>query len=553
MAVVRTVRTPVVRTDFKRRFPRSYVLVPDFGQSVQFPMEIFSRSGYSDRMRICRLPFDNARSLRTCLLFLLFVGFTGTASAQSTPYFGIQVVDEQTGRGIPLVTLTSTNFIRLITDSAGWVALNEPGLMNREVWFSVESPGYEYPKDGFGYAGIRATPVPGKTLTVKMRRTQIAERLYRITGQGIYGDSLLLKKPVPIPDTLAGSVVGQDSVQAVPYRGRIFWLWGDTSLPQYPLGIFQVTAAWSDLPEKGGMNPLQGVRLHYLEEPEKKGQARKAAPGPEPGPVWLFGMLTVPDETGKERLVAHYTRQKSLEEVVEHGLMVFNDEKGIFERLVVFDLKRMWQSPRGNAVRIRNEEGDYFYFAAPFCYTRVRATLTDLKNQDRYEALTYAESTGGYHWQSTRPPTEQKDEMALRKAGKIKPEQCRYLLKDVQSGAEVQMHGASIAWNAYRKRWVMVGHQIMGKASMLGEVWYAESDSPQGPWTKAVHIATHPNYSFYNVRHHAFFDQEGGRYLFFEGTYTATFSTNLPPTPRYEYNQLMYRLDLKDMRLQPAR
>lgn len=499
-----------------------------------------------------RFRSNDVRALRILLLSLVLLSVTRLASAQSNPFFGIQVVDEQTGRGIPLVTLTTTNSIRLITDSAGWVAFQEPGLMNREVWFSVESPGYEYPKDGFGYAGIRATPVPGKTMTVKMRRVQVAERLYRITGQGIYGDSLLLKKSVPLPDALNGSVVGQDSVQAVPYRGRVFWLWGDTGLPQYPLGIFQVTAAWSDLPGKGGMDPKQGVRLQYLEDPEKPGQARKAAPGPEPGPVWLFGMLTVPDEMGKERLIAHFTRQKGLEAVLEHGLMVFNDEKGIFERLVIFDLKRMWQSPHGNAVRIKNEEGDFFYFAAPFCYTRVRATLADLKNQDKYEALTYDEQTGRYRWQSAMAPTEQKEEMALRKAGKIKPEQSLYMVKDANSDAEVQIHGGSVTWNAYRKRWVLVGHQIMGKASMLGEVWYAESTSPQGPWTKAVHIATHPTYSFYNVRHHAFFDQEGGRYIYFEGTYTATFSTNLPPVPRYEYNQIMYRLDLNDPRLKPA-
>ncbi len=489
--------------------------------------------------------------VETLLLVTVLLSIPGTAVAQSSPFFGIQVVDEQTGRGIPLVTLTTNNFIRLITDSAGWIAFQEPGLMDREVWFSVASPGYEYPKDGFGFSGIRPITTPGKTMTVKMHRTQIAERLYRVTGQGIYRDSLLLKKPVPFPDALTSGVVGQDSVQAVPYRGRLFWLWGDTGLPQYPLGIFQVTAAWSDLPDKGGMDPKQGVRLHYLDDPEKPGQARKAAPGPEPGPVWLFGMLTVPDETGKERLVAHYTRQKSLAETVEHGLMVFNDEKGIFERLVAFDLKRMWQCPHGNAVRVRNEEGEFFYFAAPFCNTRVRATLADLKNQDKYEALTYDAGSGRYRWQTAAPPTEQKDEIALREAGTIKPEQCLYMVKDINSDSEVQIHGASITWNDYRKRWILVGHQRMGKASVLGEVWYAEAPSQQGPWKNAVHIATHPNYSFYNVRQHAFFDQEGGRYIYFEGTYTATFSTNLPPTPRYEYNQLMYRLDLNDIRLKP--
>jgi len=45
------------------------------------------------------------------------------------------------------------------------------------------------------------------------------------------------------------------------------------------------------------------------------------------------------------------------------------------------------------------------------------------------------------------------------------------------------------------------------------------------------------------------FDQEGGRIIYFEGTYTATFSGNKDPTPRYDYNQVMYQLDLSDKRL----
>ena len=45
------------------------------------------------------------------------------------------------------------------------------------------------------------------------------------------------------------------------------------------------------------------------------------------------------------------------------------------------------------------------------------------------------------------------------------------------------------------------------------------------------------------------FDKDGGRIIFFEGTYTTTFSGNPDPTPRYDYNQVMYQLDLSDPRL----
>jgi len=64
-----------------------------------------------------------------------------------------------------------------------------------------------------------------------------------------------------------------------------------------------------------------------------------------------------------------------------------------------------------------------------------------------------------------------------------------------------------------------------------------------------VKVATHDrgansDYTFYNPTSHPFFDDEGGRFVYFEGTYTNTFSGNSTQTPLYDYNQIMYRLDL---------
>ena len=105
-----------------------------------------------------------------------------------------------------------------------------------------------------------------------------------------------------------------------------------------------------------------------------------------------------------------------------------------------------------------------------------------------------------------------------------------------------------MAWNDYRQKWIMIAVQI-GGSSLLGEVWYSEADQPQGPWPLACKIVTHKDYSFYNPRHHPYFDQSGGRLIYFEGTYADTFSGAKFPTPRYNYNQVMYRLDLADPRL----
>jgi hypothetical protein len=99
----------------------------------------------------------------------------------------------------------------------------------------------------------------------------------------------------------------------------------------------------------------------------------------------------------------------------------------------------------------------------------------------------------------------------------------------------------------------MVLCQEHGERSYLGEVWYAEAERPEGPWRRAVKIVTHDRYTFYNVKHHPLFDRRGGREIYFEGTYTAQFSGSKDPTPRYDYNQIMYRLDLGDERLKAAR
>jgi len=58
-------------------------------------------------------------------------------------------------------------------------------------------------------------------------------------------------------------------------------------------------------------------------------------------------------------------------------------------------------------------------------------------------------------------------------------------------------------------------------------------------------------YSFYNPKQHPYFT--AGRFVFFEGTYTHTFSGNSDQTPRYDYNQIMYRLDVDSPRLSGVR
>jgi hypothetical protein len=198
---------------------------------------------------------------------------------------------------------------------------------------------------------------------------------------------------------------------------------------------------------------------------------------------------------------------------------------------------------------------DYFYFCRPFAQVRVPARAESILNWQDYELFRFDTATGTWNWQTAAAPTTQDDEEHLLSSGKMKPEQARYRLTDAGTGKPIQVHGASIQWNEFRQKFVMIALQKGGEnsPSWLGEIWYAESEQITGPWGPAVKVASHPGQTYYNPLHLAFFDREAGRIIYFEGTYTREFSGTLLGTPRYDYNQLMYRLDLSDERLAPAR
>ncbi len=486
--------------------------------------------------------------------------FTIGSFAAGQP-FCVEVLDEATGRGVPLVELETMDNQLYVTDSSGRIAFNEPGQMNLPIWFSMRSHGYDLPTDGFGMTGKRFTTMPGGKETIKIKRRNVAERLLRLTGQGIYRDTVLLGEKPPLAEPLtSGGVVGQDSVQAVIYRGRIFWLWGDTMRMSYPLGNFRTTCAWSELPGKGGLPPAQGVNFHYFTDGD--GFAKEMCPlERKEGVVWLFGLAVARDDAGAERLIAHYSRRSGLDKEFEHGIAVFNDEKEIFERAAELPLTEKWRYPRGRVTTVRGHGIDYLYFADAGPCIRVPARFRDVCDPASYEAWTCAregkptrraDGTLDYAWRKDAPPIESPGEMKWLKAGLIKPEECRVTPEDVATKERVILHEGSVCWNPHRQRWVLIAVQQGGKPSYLGEVWYAEAPAPTGPWTRAVKIVTHDRYSFYNPSQHEFFDEEGGQRIYFEGTYTFTFSRKEGRTPHYDYNQMLYRLDLDDPRLKPA-
>jgi len=91
-------------------------------------------------------------------------------------------------------------------------------------------------------------------------------------------------------------------------------------------------------------------------------------------------------------------------------------------------------------------------------------------------------------------PLDSAQEEELVRLGRMKPEERLYQLRDVVTDTAVKPHAGSVAWNAWRRRWIMIVQEDRGPAD--GKIWYAEADTPSGPWVYARKVVTHDKYTF---------------------------------------------------------
>jgi hypothetical protein len=462
--------------------------------------------------------------------------------------FGLQIVDAQTKRGVPLVRALIEGQAHW-TDSAGRIALCNPDQLDRALDVALSSHGY-------GAKNVSLTLAVGARASIELERMNIAERLYRVTGQGIYRDSALLGEDAPLERPLInGLVLGQDTVQTAIYRGEVFWVWGDTNRASYPLGNFHTSSATSQLPSEGGLPPSAGVDLEYFVD-EVEGFSKQMAPPatvPGDGVTWLGSLIAVPDGSGDEQLFAAYAKVPELLMAGEIGVVRFDPEQELFVKALMLPTVDSL-GPTGHPTRWAD---GFVYYQPPL---RIPATAEAMVDPSTYETFTALEagsdarleraSDGSltYTWKTSTPYTTR---AALESAGVSLSQALDGHLRDPDSGEAVEAHSAtSRTYNEHRDRFVSTVQQIGGTTSFLGEIWYAEGDTPLGPWVYARKVVSHDRYTLYNPRQHPFFDQQGGRRIHFEGTYVTTFAgENIEPTPRYDYNQIMYRLDLDDPRL----
>jgi hypothetical protein len=478
--------------------------------------------------------------------------------------FVIQIQDGATGRGVPLVELETVNHIRFVSDSAGRVAIDDADLLRQTVHFSVFSHGYSFPKDGFGILGTSFFLEPGGKGVIELQRNNLAERLYRVTGSGLYRDSVQAGETLPLAESSrSGKVVGCDSVLTAFYRGKLYWFWGDTSIASYPLGgSFHMTGATTSLPGASSWSPSETVPLEYLVD--EKGVAKPLAKMSGEGPTWVTGVTVLKDSDGQERLYGSYVKIRNLLESYRWGFVVWNDERQEFDHVISFDERPfLFVEPQSHTLIHRDKAGqDFIYFCTPFPTIRVLAAPEKFLDPTQYEVWTClkpgtrvqegqvdrdGEGKVRFTWQKNMEPLTQKLQSQLIESGKLQKDEASLALRGYQNNKPVQAHFGSTFWNEYRQRWVSIFTEEGGESSLLGEVWYAESEELTGPWKQAIKIVSHQDYTFYNPRQHPEFSEQGGRVIYFEGTYTHTFSGTKVATPRYDYNQVMYRLDLNEV------
>ena len=164
------------------------------------------------------------------------------------------------------------------------VAFDEQGMLGLLVYFVVRSDGYALataephsgqllPNTPASESGVLLNTSAGATATIFLQRNQPAQRLYRLTGGGLYRDTLLVGGVAPIAEPLlsSASVLGQDSLMAAPFNGKVYWFFGDTECPAGPrdtdcqhYGRFTTGATSAYTPSHAAANGTNPPSLAYF-------------------------------------------------------------------------------------------------------------------------------------------------------------------------------------------------------------------------------------------------------------------------------------------------
>ncbi|MCA9581589.1 MAG: hypothetical protein KC416_07320, partial [Myxococcales bacterium] len=435
---------------------------------------------------------------------------TGSASVPfrirnpDIPLFRIDVRDPDGGRGIPLVFLEADGLPSLVTDSAGTVVIDDTTLFGKTLEFSAHSHGY-------GEEKVKIELRQGDSHLIALPRVNIAKRLYRITGANIYQHTHALGAPTPIQNPLLNAgVVGQDSAVPTIYRGKLHWFWGDTELNNDGQKgyIFRASGAVSELPASGGLDPNVGVELDYFKSESTLARAVTAVDGP--GLVWLSAPMVVKDASGTEQMFVGFSRLQSLSELYGRGILKWDPSENIFKPHTALDTDDDMR-PVGHSTRVSDGTKEWFLLNRPFPLLRIPATEAGVTTRSEYESFTCLKPGASGEvaapeverdldghlvcgWKKNTSPQTYEVRSKLTLWKRITEEEGFLHLRNVDTGGNVRGASGTVRWNPYRGRWIMIAQQSFGDQSFLGEAWFAEADTPVGPWAYARKIITHKQY-----------------------------------------------------------
>ena len=129
------------------------------------------------------------------------------------------------------------------------------------------------------------------------------------------------------------------------------------------------------------------------------------APMKGEGVVWLSGIVVLPDESGREHMLAHFQRRRGLGAVLEEGFVEYDDANEQFKKVASIPANEPIV-PTGHPFRVKRDGTEYMYFTAPYPALRVkadRASYLDLASYEGYTCLKPSTRYGGKDKTRTRP------------------------------------------------------------------------------------------------------------------------------------------------------
>ena len=203
--------------------------------------------------------------------------------------------------------------------------------------------------------------------------------------------------------------------------------------------------------------------------------------------------------------------------------------------------------------------------ASPYPLVRVPADPDALADPGACEAFTCLAARNAARAAEARPRGGRRSALCLeeehpararRTAGRswsrralLKPDEALLNLRDVVTGKTVLAHGGSVYWNEYRRRWVMIAVEIVGSLvpgrGLVRRGRHAARPlglRPQGRHPRRLQLLQSQAASA--VRPARAAGSSSSR-----GLTPRPSRATKDPTPRYDYNQVMYQLDLADPRL----